>query len=479
MTAETQPRRTKIICTLGPASNGDDQLEALIRAGMDVARFNFSHGTHEDHQKVYDRLRAAEGRAKKPVAVLQDLQGPKIRLGKLDGVVELELGGTVVLSANNDFVGTRPRMPTTYERLARDVSVGERILLADGRVALRVQSIEVNDVTCKVEVPGVVSSSKGINLPGSRLSVPSLTEKDLADLEFGLKMGVDYVALSFVRSSLDVDNLREHMRRLGRVVPIISKIEKPEAVERLVPIVEASDGIMVARGDLGVEMPPEQVPGIQRRALRLARRHGKITVVATQMLMSMTKHPRPTHAEVSDVANAVFDGTDAVMLSDETAAGDFPVKAVETMAALAHAAQDAPECYDAPEVVEAISGSHAGAICRAAVLTASQLKADAIVGYTRGGLGPRLIAHWRPQCEILGCATTDSEVRRMAFYWGVRPLKIPPPASVEGLVSAVENATVDQGILPHGATIIITSKMPFTEAQPTNMLKIHTIERRR
>jgi pyruvate kinase len=479
VTAETQPRRTKIICTLGPASNGDAQLEALIRAGMDVARFNFSHGTHEDHQLVYDRLRAAEVLTKKPVAVLQDLQGPKIRLGKLDGQVELEAGGVVVLSADNDFVGTRPRLPTTYERLARDVRVGERILLVDGRVAVRVEAIEGSEVTCRVEVPGVVSSSKGINLPGSRLSVPSMTDKDLADLEFGLRMGVDYVALSFVRSPLDVESLRDHMRRMGRVVPIISKIEKPEAVERLVPIIEASDGIMVARGDLGVELPPEQVPGIQRRALRLARQHGKLTVVATQMLMSMTRHPRPTHAEVSDVANAVFDGTDAVMLSDETAAGDFPVKAVETMAALAHGAQDAPESYDAPEPVEAVGTSHAGAICRAAVLTATQLGAAAIVGYTRGGLGPRLIAHWRPRCEILGCATTDGEVRRMAFYWGVRPLKIPPPASVEGLVTAVENATVDQGILPHGATIIITSKMPFTEAQPTNMLKIHTIERRR
>lgn len=446
---------------------------------MDVARFNFSHGTYEEHQAVYTRLRAAELRTGRTIAVLQDLQGPKIRLGKLDGEVTLDTGTTAVLASENDFIGTRERLPTTYERLSQDVQIGERIMLADGRLALVVEHIEGTDVHTRVEVGGMLTSSKGINLPGSQLSVPSLSKKDIDDLEFGLKMGVDFVALSFVRSPHDVELLRGHMERVGRVVPIISKIEKPEAVEHLELIIEASDGIMVARGDLGVELPPEQVPGIQRRAIRLARRHGKLTVVATQMLMSMTRHARPTHAEVSDVANAVCDGTDAVMLSDETAMGKFPIRSVEMMAALAHAAQNAPETYDSPETIEEISGSHAGAISRAAVLTAKELNADAIVSYTRQGLGPRLIANWRPTCEILGCATTDQEVRRMAFYWGVRPLKIAPPASVESLVTAVENISVDKGILPHGATIVITSKMPFTEGQHTNMLKIHRIERRK
>lgn len=476
---ETQPRRTKIVCTLGPASNGPEQLEALIHAGMDVARFNFSHGTHEEHQAVFDRLRAAELRTGRLVAVLQDLQGPKIRLGTLDGEVHLETGDEVVLSSDNDFVGAQGRLPTSYPQLSRDVRQGERILLADGRLSMIVQRIEGREVHARVEVGGVLTSKKGINLPGSQLSVPSLTQKDIADLEFGLAMGVDYVALSFVRSPHDLEVVREHMRRFGRTVPIISKIEKPEAVERLEAIVEASDGVMVARGDLGVELPPERVPAIQRRALRLARSHGKVTVVATQMLMSMTRNARPTHAEVSDVANAVFDGTDAVMLSDETAMGDYPVRAVEMMSALAHSAQTAPESFEVPEPVEAITSSHAGAVCRAAVLTATELKAAAIVSYTRRGLGPRLISTWRPTCEILGCATTDDEARRMAPFWGVRPLKIASPDSVEALVSAVENATVDQGILAHGETIVITSKMPFTESQATNMLKVHAIERRR
>lgn len=479
MAAEIQPRRTKIVCTLGPASNGPEQLEALIRAGMDVARFNFSHGTHAEHQEVYGRLRAAEAKTGKLVAVLQDLQGPKIRLGMLEGEVRLSRGDTAVLSSESDFVGTKERLPTSYPNLARDVRVGERILLADGRLSLVVESVEGPDVYARVEVGGVLTSKKGINLPGSQLSVPSLTDKDVKDLEFGLEMGVDVVALSFVRSPHDLEVVRGHMRRVGREVPIISKIEKPEAVSRLEAIIDASDGIMVARGDLGVELPPEQVPAIQRRCLRLARQRGKVSVVATQMLMSMTRHARPTHAEVSDVANAVFDGTDAVMLSDETAMGEYPVRAVETMAALAHSAQDAPECFEPPPPDLSVAPSHAGAVCQAAVVTAQEVGADAIVSYTRRGLGPRLVSNWRPRCEILGCATTDEEVRRMAFYWGVRPLKITPPDSVEGLVTAVENATVDQGILEPGATIVLTSKMPFTERQATNMLKVHTIERRR
>ncbi len=455
-------------------------MERLIRAGMDVARLNFSHGTHEEHRQIFQQLREAERRARKPIAIMQDLQGPKIRLGKLQGEVSLPAEEEVVLSSHNDFLGTRARLPTTYERLARDLREGEPVLLADGRLILKVIAVEPPDVRCRVLVGGVVTSNKGINLPGTSVTAPSLSEKDLVDLEFGVKLGVDYVALSFVRHAHDVVELREHMARFGRQVPVISKIEKPQAVEALEEIIEASDGIMVARGDLGVELPAEQVPGVQRRSIRMARERGKITVVATQMLMSMTRHARPTHAEVSDVANAVFDGADAVMLSDETAAGAYPVKAVETMAALARTAEEAPDAFEAPELVDEIRSSHPGAIARAAVVTAQELNAAALVSYTQRGLGPRLIAEWRPRCEVLGCASTDEEVRRMAFFWGVRPLKIsPPPTSIESLVSAVENATVDADILPHGATIVITSKMPFTEEQQTNMLKLHTIERRR
>ncbi len=464
-----------MICTIGPASSSPEVLEELIKAGMNVARLNFSHGTHEDHRRIYDKIRAAEAKLGASVAIMQDLQGPKIRLGKLEAPITIKEGDELILCNANDFVASGNRLPTTYPRIARDVAPGEQILLADGKLALEAIETDGEEIRCRVTVGGELSSSKGINLPGTKISIPSLTDKDREDLKFGLELGVDYVAISFVRVPKDVAILREQMERHGRVVPIISKIEKPMAVEYLPAIVEASEGIMVARGDLGVELPPEQVPAIQRRAIRLARERAKISVVATQMLMSMTRHARPTHAEVSDVANAVFDGTDAVMLSDETAAGAFPIKAAQTMAALCQAAESTPEARWAPDFADTVRSAHAWAIARAAVVTAEEVQAQAIISYTQAGLGPRLMASWRPTCEVLGCATSDESLRRMAFFYGVRPLKIQPPSSVEALVSSVEHAALDQKILGPKSTIVITSKMPFVEAQHTNMLKIHTI----
>ena len=477
VSADHHARRTKLVCTIGPASSSPEVLEALMRAGLDVARLNFSHGTHEQHAETYRRIREAEMRIGRPIAVLQDLQGPKIRLGKLEGVVPLPEGEEITLSSQNDFIGTRERLPTTYPQLARDVRVGETILLADGRLAVEVLSISGEDVHGRITVGGEVTSSKGINLPGTEISIPSLTDKDRVDLEFGLALGVDYVALSFVRLPNDVQVLRETMAKHGRVVPIISKIEKPSAVEYLDAIVEISDGVMVARGDLGVELPPEKVPPIQRRCLHLARAKSKVAIVATQMLVSMTKNPRPTHAEVSDVANAVYDGADAVMLSEETAAGAFPVKTVETMAALAVAAEESAhqDPLEPLEFTEEVRSDHAWAISRAAVVTAREVGAKAIVSFTQKGLGPRLIAALRPDCMILGGAHTDEELRRIACYRGVRPFRVGSPTSVEGLVSAVETAILDVGLLSEGDTIVITSKMPFAEGVRTNMLKVHTL----
>lgn len=453
-------------------------LERLIRAGLDVARLNFSHGDHDDHRETYRRIRAAEARVGRPVAILQDLQGPKIRLGKLDGALSLLEGEEVILAGKNDFLGVRGRFPTTYPQLARDVRPGETVLLADGRVSLEVVDTDGEEARCRVVMGGEISSNKGINLPGTEISAPSLTEKDREDLQLGLALGVDYVALSFVRLPHDVEVLRAAMAKHGRIVPIISKIEKPRAVEFLEGIVDASDGIMVARGDLGVELPPEKVPPIQRRCLRLARARVKIGVVATQMLVSMTKHPRPTHAEVSDVANAVYDGADAVMLSEETAMGAFPVKTVETMAALARSAEEDAGDVDAMDsgfFAEAVREDHAWAISRAAVVTAHEVGARAIVSFTQTGLGPRLMIAWRPSALVLGCAHTDAELRRMAFYWGVQPLRVAPSSSFEGLVSAVEHAALDGGLLRPGDTIIITSKLPFAENVRTNVLKVHTL----
>lgn len=471
---QAEPRRTKIVATLGPASSSQEVIERLIGAGLDVARFNFSHGTHEDHQRNYDRVRAAEVRLGRPVAVLQDLQGPKIRLGKIDGEVHLGAGEEVVLSSDGGFLGTRARLPTTYERLARDVAKGEPVLLADGAVELIVEEVRDPDLVCRVIVGGKLTSNKGMNLPGSHLSIPSVLAKDMADLEKGLAMGVDYVALSFVRTPHDVMQLREQMERLGRVVPIIAKIEKPQAVDRLEAIIDAADGVMVARGDLGVELPAERVPGIQRRSIQLARRRGKVSIVATQMLVSMTKNPRPTHAEVSDVANAVFDGTDAVMLSEETASGDYPVLAVETMAAVLQSADNSGR-VEPPDLVPTLQNSHPGAIARAAVVTARDLNASGIVAFTDWGLGPRLIGHWRPRCTIIGFASRDEAVRRMAVYWGVRPIRIEAPTSVETLVAELERTEARDAVLPRGSTVVITSKMPFEERSVTSLLKLHTL----
>jgi pyruvate kinase len=468
-------RRTKLVCTLGPASFDEDLLETLIRRGLDVARLNFSHGTHDDHRRIYERIRSLETKVSRPVAVLQDLQGPKIRLGKLARPVELVPGDVVVLSAKADFTGDDRRFPTTYPALATDVKASDPVLLADGRLEVRVVDVDDTEVRAEVVQGGTLSSNKGINLPGTRISAPSLTAKDLEDLRFGLELGVDFVALSFVRTAADVRALRSQMERLGRSVPVISKIEKPEAVENLEAIVKESDGIMVARGDLGVELPPEQVPGVQRRALRWARNHAKVSIVATQMLMSMTEHPRPTHAEVSDVANAVFEGADAVMLSDETASGQFPVRAVETMVALVRGAESAPTEREPPSFAEEVAGSTAHAISRAAVVTAESTGAVAIVSYTQFGLGPRLMAAWRPACAIFGCATTAAEVRRLALFWGVEPLCIPRPDSVESLVDAVERTALDRELLQPADTVVITSKMPFEASEMTNMLKVHHI----
>jgi pyruvate kinase len=464
-----------MVCTIGPASHGTQTQIEMIRAGLDVARLNFSHGTHASHRDVYASVRRAEAEVGRPIAVLQDLQGPKIRLGKLEQPVTLTPGESLVLSSSNDFIGADGRFPTTYERLAHDVRSGEPILLADGRLSLDVERVDGDDVHTTVRVGGVISSNKGINLPGTEISAPSVTDKDIEDLEFGLELGADYVALSFVRTPHDIILLRQWMYKFGRIVPIISKIEKPSAVEFLEGIVEEGDGIMVARGDLGVELPPEQVPRIQRQAIRLARGRAKISIVATQMLMSMVQHARPTHAEVSDVANAVFDGADAVMLSDETAAGRYPVRAVETMAALAQAAEQTTDANQPPEFVDSLRTSHAWAISRAAVTAAQETRAAAIVSYTQFGLGPRLIGTWRPPSDILGCATTEEELRRMALYWGVRSLRIPPPDSIEALVAAVEHGALDAKLLSDGDTVIITSKMPFTENESTNMLKVHAI----
>ena len=336
-------RKTKIICTLGPSSNTPERIEALIQAGMDCARLNFSHGTHDDHAEVFRRVRQASERLGRPVAILQDLCGPKIRVGKMKGgKVTLEEGAEVTITTKK-VIGTASRIPTEYEALPQDVRRGEPILLDDGLIKLEVLKVKKDEVKCRVVNGGVLKDRKGMNLPGSAVSQPALTEKDIADAEFGKQLGVDYVALSFVQGPEDVRALREILGDpMSGGTPIIAKIERPNAVERLDAIIAAADGIMVARGDLGVELPPEKVPVIQKIAIERGNAFGKLVITATQMLESMTKNPRPTRAEVSDVANAVFDGSDAVMLSGETAAGDHPVESVEMMSSIVMEVEASP-----------------------------------------------------------------------------------------------------------------------------------------
>lgn len=474
MTASSA-RRTKIIATLGPASSSASAIGALVQAGLDVVRLNFSHGAHDEHLTRIQEVRRVEREYGKPIGILQDLCGPKIRLGAVEGEVELIAGATVRLSSRDDFSGSAERLPTSYSALARDVRVGERILLADGRVALRAEAVAGEDVVATVEIGGRVSARKGLNLPESRLSVPALTDKDITDLRFGLEHGVDFVALSFVRSAEDIGRIRREMAARGRVVPVIAKIEKPEAVDHLEEIVDAADGIMVARGDLGVELPPERVPTVQREAIACARRKGKLSVVATQMLMSMTERPRPTHAEVSDVANAVFDGADAVMLSEETAVGAHPARAVAVMADVAAAASSERIYLDLPEMEAEVRGWSAYAVAKSAAVLAGERKARAIAAFTQRGLGPRLMAALRPDCVVLGLGASEDELRRMSLYWGVVPTRIPTPESLEALIESTEAAAAATGVARTGDTIVITSKIPFVPGQATNTLKLHTV----
>lgn len=450
-------------------------IHRLLGAGLDVTRLNFSHGDHSGHEQVFKRVRGIARELGRSVAILQDLQGPKIRLGKLKGQLRFTKGDELILCSGNDFVGESNRLPTTYERLADDVKPGETALLADGAMALEILNVKSGEVCCRVLNDGVLSSSKGINLPGSELSISAFVDKDRRDLEFGLQLGVDYVALSFVRTPHDVMVVRDFMEKQGRIVPIISKIEKPQAVVNLEYILKVSDGIMVARGDLGVELPPEKVPTIQRRAIRLARARGKQSIVATQMLVSMTRNLRPSHAEVSDVANAVYDGADAVMLSEETAAGAYPVETVEMMSDIVRVAEGEERSHTKVELVPELADSYPGALSRAAVMTAESMGAEAIVSFTHRGLSPRVISDWRPPCPIIGFAPTRAAARRMALFWGVRPFQIDAPTSFEELVEAFESTNRKHKLMPEGVTVVITSKMPFVEGQLSNMFKLHTV----
>jgi pyruvate kinase len=451
-------RRAKIVCTIGPACNSEEMIRELMLRGMNVARLNFSHGTHEDHARVVRRLRKVAGELGRTICILQDLQGPKIRTGRLKsgaGVV-LQQGQKVTITSR-DVMGTARLIATTYRGLANDVKPGERILLSDGRMEVVVKVIQGGDVVCEVLNGGTLGQHQGINLPGTTVSIPSLTAKDEQDLEFGLKHAVDVVAISFVRTAEDVLRTKRTMVALGRSVPVVAKLEKPQAIENLDAILKAADGVMVARGDLGVEVAPEKVPLIQKFVIRRALDFRRPVITATQMLESMTEHPRPTRAEASDVANAIFDGTDAVMLSGETAMGKFPREAVEMMARIVAEAEAHPFHRLVPGHREAEDLSVAETICESAAHAAQDLNVRAIAVFTETAATARMLSKYRPAADIYAFTQSETVCNRMNLLWGVAPLHCSAGLSAEEMAEFAEAELVRMRVLSPGAVFALVA----------------------
>jgi len=469
-------RRAKIVCTLGPASREPTFIGNLIDEGMDVARINFSHGDPEDHKAVIAAVRAEAEKRGRPVAVLQDLQGPKIRVGRfVTGSTELEPGADFTLTTR-EVPGTDTIVSTTYAGLPRDVKPGDVLLLDDGLLSLEVIENNDTDVETRVLIGGTLKNNKGINLPGVKVSAPALTEKDRRDLAIGMQVGVDFVALSFVRSPDDIDEAIALAKRPdGRRVPIVAKIEKPEAIERLEEIIDRADGIMVARGDLGVEMGAEKVPLIQKRAIELTNAKGKVVITATQMLESMITNPRPTRAEASDVANAVLDGSDALMLSGETASGKYPLLAVRTMARIIEEIEDSARFKTRFDAATLDFATSANAIAKAAVVAARQMDAKAIACVTESGGVARLVSEYRPEARLVAFSSQDIVVRRLALYWGVEPIKAPQTPSFDGLLVDIERRLVDGKFVKAGDLVVLVVAVPIGAGHSANTLHIHKI----
>jgi pyruvate kinase len=469
-------RSTKIVATIGPASKDPDVLVAMVQAGMDVARLNFAHGTPEEHAETAGRIRAAAERASREVAILGDLPGPKLRIGPIaGGVAELGRGQRVVLT-QADVEGTSERLPVAWQGFSELVDEGDVCYLADGAVRLRVDAILDGEVVTKVEVGGSVASRQGLNLPNVTVSLPAVSAEDIALIDVGLEMGLDFFALSFVRRREDLDPVREHLRERGVEVPLIAKVEKPQAAANAEEIVDAADGIMVARGDLGIELPIEEVPLVQKRLLALAGRRAKPAITATQMLESMVHSTRPTRAEVADVANAIFDGTDAVMLSQETAVGRHPVLAVEMMASIAETAErELPYGrWLAERGPQANNQYHA--IAFGAVGAVYQLGLKCIVSPTSRGTTVTLISAYRPRAPVLALSPRQEVVRRCCLLWGVHPLLHEEPLETLDLIEACADAAVGAGLAERGDKIGITAGLPAGRAGGTNLFKVHSVE---
>ncbi|MFF5474543.1 pyruvate kinase [Streptomyces achromogenes] len=470
-------RRAKIVCTLGPATDSYDRIKALVEAGMDVARFNLSHGTHAEHEERYRRVRKAADETGRSVGILADLQGPKIRLGRFaEGPVLLERDDTFTITVEDGVEGDRHRCGTTYAGLAADVTPGERVLVDDGKVCLEVTEVDGPRVHTRVIEGGVVSDHKGLNLPGVAVSVPALSKKDEDDLRWALRTGFDLVALSFVRSGDDAVDVHRIMAEEGRRLPLIAKIEKPQAVRNLDGIVAAFDGLMVARGDLGVEMPLEQVPIVQKRAIALARRNAKPVIVATQMLDSMIENSRPTRAEASDVANAVLDGTDAVMLSGETSVGKYPVETVRTMAKIVTAAEEDMLAKGLPPLTErGKPRTQGGAVARAAADMGDFLGAKFLVAFTQSGDTARRLSRYRSPIPLLAFTPEPATRSQLSLTWGTETFLGPHVDSTDAMVDQVDELLLHYGRCQKGDVVVITAGSPPGVSGSTNMVRVHHI----
>ena len=465
-------RRAKIVCTLGPATSSPEAIRDLVRAGMDVARLNFSHGTHAEHERVYRLVREAADSEGRAVGILADLQGPKIRLGKFaDGPQTWATGETVRITTE-DVEGTHDRVSTTYAGLADDARAGESLLVDDGNVALEVTEVEGRDVVCRVVEGGRVSDNKGISLPHTAVSVPAMSDKDEADLRFALGLRVDVVALSFVRSPADAELVHKIMDEYGARLPVIAKLEKPEAVDALEAIVLAFDAIMVARGDLGVELALEDVPLVQKRAVQIARENAKPVVVATQMLESMIHNFRPTRAEASDVANAVLDGADAVMLSGETSVGSYPIETVQTMARIVAAVEGGPASVPP---IQHVPRTQRGVVTTAARDIGERLNARALVAFTRTGDTVRRLARLHTRLPVLAFTPIPEVRSQLALSWGVETFLVPWAETTDAMIRQVDASLLEIGRFAAGELVVIVSGSPPGQVGKTNLLRVHKI----
>lgn len=466
-------RRAKIVATFGPAVSDYEKAKAIIEAGVDVARMNLSHGDHSVHEKVFATIRKAAAEVGKPVGILVDLQGPKIRLGRFKNDREtIATGGTFTITVD-DVEGTESICSTTYKGLVGDVKVGDPILIDDGRLSLRVKSVEGNNVVCDIEIGGPISNNKGINLPGVAVNVPALSKKDEDDLRWALKLGADMVALSFVRNAKDIVRVHEIMEEEDVFIPVIAKVEKPQAVAALEEIVDAFDGVMVARGDLGVELPLEQVPLVQKRAVELARRWAKPVIVATQMLESMISAPRPTRAEASDVANAVLDGADALMLSGETSVGEFPLETVQTMARIIESTEEngmdrIPELGTKPH-------THSGAVVRAAMDIAELLGSKYVCVFTESGDTLRRVSRLRSRLPVLAFSPNEEVRRKLSLIWGATTYLVDKVTHTDQMVKQVDEIMLDSGKCRVGDEVVIVAGSPPGIPGSTNALRVHRV----